>query len=125
MLILTYNTYTIPTPTQALHNTYTPPTQHLHNTYTIPTHHIYKAYKRPTQHILKTYTSFVFSKIIDNCILIMQSDSLQSDPLQFAYKEMLLLYNVHLLFMRCLITILIIIVVFTRVCWIHQKHLTV
>ena len=31
--------------------------------------------------------SSLFSKILDNCILIMQSDSLQSDPLQFAYKE--------------------------------------
>ena len=31
--------------------------------------------------------SSLFSKILDNCILSMQSDSLQSDPLQFAYKE--------------------------------------
>ena len=31
--------------------------------------------------------SSLFSKIRDNCILSMQSDSLQSDPLQFAYKE--------------------------------------
>ena len=31
--------------------------------------------------------SILFSKILDNCILIMQSDSLQSDPLQFTYKE--------------------------------------
>ena len=31
--------------------------------------------------------SSLFSKIIDKCILSMQSDSLQSDPLQFAYKE--------------------------------------
>ena len=39
----------------------------------------------------KTYravaVSSLFSNILDNCILIMQSDSLQSDPLQFAYKE--------------------------------------
>ena len=31
--------------------------------------------------------SSLFSKILDKCILSMQSDSLQSDPLQFAYKE--------------------------------------
>ena len=31
--------------------------------------------------------SSLFSKKLDNCILIVQSDSLQSDPLQFAYKE--------------------------------------
>ena len=31
--------------------------------------------------------SSLFSKILDNCIFSMQSDSLQSDPLQFAYKE--------------------------------------
>ena len=31
--------------------------------------------------------SSLFSKIPDSCILIMQSNSLQSNPLQFAYKE--------------------------------------
>ena len=31
--------------------------------------------------------SSLFSKIIDNCILIIQSASLLSDPLQFAYNE--------------------------------------
>ena len=31
--------------------------------------------------------SSLFAKILVNCILIMQSDSLQSEPLQFAYKE--------------------------------------
>ena len=31
--------------------------------------------------------SRLFSKILDNCIPIMQSDNLQSDPLQFAYKD--------------------------------------
>ena len=44
--------------------------------------------------------SSLFSKIVDNCILIMQSDSLQSDPLQVAYKENVLMYNVYLLFVR-------------------------
>ena len=55
--------------------------------------------------------SSVFSII---CILIMLSDSLLPDPLQ-----------VHLLFVRWLITILIMTVVFTCVCWMHQNHLTV
>ena len=32
-------------------------------------------------------SSSFFSKILDKCILSIQSDNLQSDPLQFAYKE--------------------------------------
>ena len=69
--------------------------------------------------------SSLFSKILDNCILIMQSDSLQSDPLQFAYKENASTVQCASVICEVINYKLIMIVVFIYVCWMHQKHLTV
>ena len=71
-----------------------------------------------SKHYRAVALSGLFSKILDNCILIMQSDCLQSDPLQFAYKENA--STVQYAFVICEV-----INYYICVCWMHQKHLTV
>ena len=53
----------------------------------VPIHKGYNLKASESKNYRAVALSSLFSEILDNCILSMQSDSLQSDPLQFAYKE--------------------------------------
>ena len=53
----------------------------------VPSHKDYNLKDSESKNYRAVALSSLFAKILDNCILIMQSDSLQSDPLQFAYEE--------------------------------------